>query len=40
MSAGDSISIRMNSVDRINIVWENDEGSESAILQTFRGPDS
>ena len=40
MSAGDSISIRMNNDDRINIVWENDDGSESSILQTFRGPDS
>jgi flagellin-like protein len=40
MSAGDSISIRMKSDDRINIVWENDDGSESSILQTFRGPDS
>jgi len=40
MTAGDSISIRMNSDDRINIVWENDDGSESSILQTFRGPDS
>jgi len=40
MSAGDSISIRIDSDDRINTVWENDEGSESAILQTFKGPDA
>jgi len=40
ISAGDSIELAINSDDRISVVWENEEGTESSTLQTFNGPDA
>jgi flagellin-like protein len=40
ISAGDSVEYAMASDDRIQVTWENEEGTQSATLQNFRGPDS
>jgi len=39
ISAGDSIDVAVEKGDTINIVWENQEGSESSTLQTFNVPE-
>jgi len=38
ISAGDSIGIAVDSGDSISIVWENEEGAESSVLQRFDVP--
>ena len=40
ISAGDSISVGVNYGDRISVVWENQEGTESSTLQRFDVPDN
>jgi flagellin-like protein len=40
ISAGDTVDYAMASDDRIQVTWENEEGTQSATLQNFRGPDS
>jgi len=38
VSAGDSVSITVASDDTISVVWENQDGTESATLQRFEVP--
>jgi flagellin-like protein len=40
ISAGDSVDYAIQTDDRIQVTWQNQEGTESAILQNFRGPDA
>jgi flagellin-like protein len=40
ISAGDSVEYAIKSDDRISVTWENEEGSTSAILQNYVGPDA
>lgn len=40
ISAGDSFVVGVQSDDSIKIVWENEEETESATLQTYEVPDS
>ncbi|WP_267162973.1 type IV pilin N-terminal domain-containing protein [Halovenus salina] len=40
MSAGESLDIFMADDDTITLVWESDDGSTSATLQTHEGPDA
>jgi len=40
ISAGDSVEYAMASDDRIQVTWENEEGTQSSTLQSFRGPDA
>jgi len=40
MSAGNSFDIWINSDDTITLVWTSDDGSTSATLQTYDGPDA
>jgi len=40
VSAGSSIVYAIQSDDRIQVTWENEEGTQSSTLQNFRGPDS
>ena len=40
MSAGDSVSIWMNSEDSISVVWTNPGGTQSSVLRSFDGPDA
>jgi flagellin-like protein len=39
VSAGDSVTVEVNNGDRISVVWENEEGSESSTLQRFDVPE-
>ena len=39
MSAGDSVDVYVANGDRISIIWENEEGDESATLQRFQVPE-
>jgi flagellin-like protein len=39
ISAGDSLEVDVNRDDRISVVWENEEGSESSTLQRFDVPE-
>jgi len=38
VSAGNSIEVDVVSEDRISVVWENEEGTESSTLQRFNVP--
>jgi len=38
ISAGDEVEYAINDDDRISVIWENEEGSESATLQNFIAP--
>jgi flagellin-like protein len=40
ISAGDSVTYAMQSDDTVRVTWSNDEGTRSATLQTFDGPDA
>ncbi|MFC7057155.1 type IV pilin N-terminal domain-containing protein [Halovenus salina] len=40
MSAGESVNIFIDSEDTITLVWTSDDGSTSATLQTYEGPDA
>jgi flagellin-like protein len=40
ISAGDSVDYAIESDDQIQVTWENEEGTQSATLQNFRGPDA
>lgn len=40
ISAGDTVDYAIQSDDRIQVVWENEEGTKSATLQNYRGPDA
>ena len=39
MSAGDGVDVYVANGDRISVVWENEEGDESATLQRFQVPE-
>jgi flagellin-like protein len=39
VAAGDQIDIWMSSDDQIRVTWTNTEGTDSATLQTYDGPD-
>jgi len=39
ISAGDGVNIAVESGDRLNIVWENEGGEESSVLQRFDVPE-
>jgi flagellin-like protein len=39
ISAGNSVEVAVQSDDTINVVWENQDGSESSTLQTFEVPE-
>jgi flagellin-like protein len=39
VAAGDQIEIYMNSDDRVRVTWTSQEGTDSATLQTYDGPD-
>jgi flagellin-like protein len=39
ISAGDQVDVWMNDDDRIKVTWENEEGTDSATLQTYDGPE-
>jgi flagellin-like protein len=39
VSAGDSIDVDVNLGDRVSVVWENEEGTESSTLQRFDVPE-
>ena len=39
VSAGDTVTVDVDNGDRISIVWENQEGSESSTLQRFDVPE-
>ncbi|PSQ64001.1 MAG: hypothetical protein BRD21_00680 [Halobacteriales archaeon SW_8_66_22] len=40
ISAGDSVEYAIQNDDRISVVWENEEGTESATLQNFIAPNA
>jgi flagellin-like protein len=40
ISAGDSVEYAIKNDDRISVIWENEEGTESATLQNFIAPDA
>lgn len=40
ISAGDSVEYAIKNDDRISVIWENEEGSESATLQNFIAPNA
>ncbi|PSQ47970.1 type IV pilin [Halobacteriales archaeon SW_7_65_23] len=40
ISAGDSVEYAIENDDRISVIWENEEGSESATLQNFVAPNA
>lgn len=40
MSAGDSVSIWMETNDSISVVWTNPDGTQSSVLRSFDGPDA
>jgi len=40
MTAGASVSLWIDADDSVSVVWENDEGTDSARLRTFDGPDA
>ena len=39
VSAGDEVSVGVNYGDRISVIWENEEGTESSTLQRFDVPE-
>ena len=39
VSAGDSIDVDVDLGDRVSVVWENEEGTESSTLQRFDVPE-
>ena len=40
ISAGDSVEYAIQNDDRISVIWENEEGTESATLQNFIAPNA
>ena len=40
ISAGDSVEYAIKNDDRISVIWENEEGTESATLQNFIAPNA
>jgi hypothetical protein len=40
ISAGDTVDYAIATDDQIQVTWENEEGTQSATLQNFRGPDA
>jgi flagellin-like protein len=40
ISAGNSVDYAIQTDDRIQVTWENEEGTQSSTLQNFRGPDA
>jgi FlaG/FlaF family flagellin (archaellin) len=40
ISAGNSLIYAMNSTDTVRVTWESQDGTRSATLQTFDGPDA
>ena len=40
MSAGDSVSIWMETNNSISVVWTNPDGTQSSVLRSFDGPDA
>ena len=40
ISAGDSVEYAIENDDRISVIWENEEGTESATLQNFIAPNA
>jgi len=40
VSAGDTITVRVASSDTVRVTWESDQGTQSATLREWRGPDA